>query len=87
MIGSEVAAKFQQLVMLYKTEIPQIKARELQRKTLDQTVEQLRRGTHRGFEDYVADVFRNLEEISKMWSSRLKATTEALTSLPGTQRG
>lgn len=60
-VGSEIDAKFQQLVMLYNTEIPQIKARDLQRKTLDQTVEQLRRGTHRGFEDYVADVFRNLE--------------------------
>lgn len=60
-VGSETDVKFQQLMMLYKTEIPQIKAREVRRKTLDQTIEQLRRGTPRGFEDYVADIFRNLE--------------------------
>ena len=60
-VGRETDAKFQQLMMLYKTQIPQIKAREVRRKTLDQTVEQLLRGTPRGFEVYVADVFRNLE--------------------------
>lgn len=59
--GSEIETKFQQLMMLYKGEFPRIKAREEQRKTLDLTVEQLRRGSPRKFEDYVADVFRNLE--------------------------
>jgi restriction system protein len=59
--GSEIETKFQQLMMLYKGAIPRIKAREEQRKSLDLKVEQLRRGSPREFEDYVADVFRNLE--------------------------
>jgi restriction system protein len=59
--GSEIETKFQQLMTLYKGEIPRIKAREEQRKTLDLTVEHLRRGSPREFEDYVADVFRSLE--------------------------
>jgi hypothetical protein len=59
--GSEIDAKFQQVMIRYNTEILRIKAREEQRKTLDQTIELLRKGTPRGFEDYVANVFQHLE--------------------------